>query len=149
MQKIFRPQEPWRSGVSVMCMDRKKKSIYWFTIWSKMAHFIKDVSLAEEKSWSALMHWWCWSIYFAYWILSLFTAKKGCLSAFGLFSFGRALSSQLTPYQVYFANCLFQRNPFDFRLLKSQSYPRWQNLFTQNMFSYSYINLKPKSKKSK
>ena len=35
-----------------------------------------------------------------YRILSLFTAIKGCLSEFGLFSFGRALSSQPTPYQV-------------------------------------------------
>ena len=33
-------------------------------------------------------------------ILSLLTAIKGCLSEFGLFSFGRVLSSQLTPYQV-------------------------------------------------
>ena len=34
------------------------------------------------------------------WILSLVTAIKGCLSEFGLFPFGRALSSQPTPYQV-------------------------------------------------
>ena len=36
--------------------------------------------------------WW--------WILSLSTAIKGCSSEFGLFHFGRALSSQPTPYQV-------------------------------------------------
>ena len=33
-------------------------------------------------------------------ILSLWTAIKGYLFKFGLFTFGRALSSQPTPYQV-------------------------------------------------
>ena len=33
-------------------------------------------------------------------ILSLWTAIKGCLFKFGLFTFGRALSSQPTPFQV-------------------------------------------------
>ena len=33
-------------------------------------------------------------------ILSLWTAIKGYLFKFGLFTFGRALSSQRTPYQV-------------------------------------------------
>ena len=35
-------------------------------------------------------------------LLSLLTAIKGCLSEFGLFSIGRALSSPPTPYQVQF-----------------------------------------------
>ena len=35
-----------------------------------------------------------------WWILFLITAIKRCLSEFGIFSFGRAHSSQPTPYQV-------------------------------------------------
>ena len=38
-------------------------------------------------------------------ILSLFTAIKGFLSEFGVFSFGLALSSQPTPYQVLKQKC--------------------------------------------
>ena len=43
---------------------------------------------------------WCRCLVLKCWILSLFTAIKGCLSEFGFISIGRALSSQPTPYQV-------------------------------------------------
>ena len=79
-----------------------------------------------------------------WWILFLVTAIKGCFSEFGIFSFGRALSSQRSPYQdeddvpsyQLKWNHIRSCNVTCHRAIQFQS---WLTIWTNTKLSYYYI----------
>ena len=50
-----------------------------------------------------------WTFHEKCWILSLFTANKGCISEFGKYFFGRALSSQPAPQVLFMKKTTYKK----------------------------------------
>ena len=92
---------PWLQGIFGLVASQPCSQPWKNDSTKSLYHYYDHEFGALRKIWAVitLLH-----LLHSCWILSLFTAIKGCLSEFGIFR-RRALSSQPAPYQVLVIKC--------------------------------------------